>query len=95
MAVRRSWRALRAALACGVGALFRLAEAGVPRRIELSRSRVAERSRGVCTPRRDEGVVAPFRFVGVREGVLSADKPPLLALGVVSMMPMAQPRLGD
>lgn len=52
MAVRRWSSALRAAFACGVGALLRLpADAGVafPLRIDRRRSRVALRSSGVWT----------------------------------------------
>jgi hypothetical protein len=82
MAVRRWSRALRAALACGVGALFRLPpEADVPRRIELTSSRVAFRSRGVWTDFRDEGGSA---LMARRPGVLVLRVAPSLG-GVVSM----------
>ena len=76
MAVRRSLRALLAALAWGVGALLWAPrgplEAEVPRRTELRRSRDTERSRGVWTAER-----------GVRDGVLPAT---LELVGVLAMM---------
>lgn len=57
-------------MACGVGALERPAEAGVPRRMEARRSRVTLRSRGVRRDRRPEGVSAlKARRLGVLEGV--------------------------
>lgn len=76
MAVRRSLSARRAALAWGVGALFRRPpDTEVPRRTELRRSRAALRSSGVWTePRIEVGsALMARRRSGVLDGVLALD----------------------